>query len=87
MKQIKVSVFHDLIIYIVVQPLFFEFLIITNHFQKLVPFLVIATSGTTVMGAYDPLNPIADLCKEHDLWLHVDVGFKFLISTQPNNNL
>ena len=42
--------------------------------QNMVPFLVVATSGSTVLGAYDPINPIADICQKYDLWLHVDVS-------------
>uniref|UniRef100_A0A1A8DG64 Glutamate decarboxylase-like 1 n=1 Tax=Nothobranchius kadleci TaxID=1051664 RepID=A0A1A8DG64_NOTKA len=37
-----------------------------------VPFMVNATAGTTVLGAFDPLDAIADVCEKHDLWLHVD---------------
>lgn len=42
--------------------------------QGAVPFFVSATSGTTVLGAFDPLGPVADVCQRHGLWLHVDVS-------------
>ena len=43
--------------------------------QKKVPFFVNATAGTTVLGAYDPLEPLATVCQKYDVWLHVDVRF------------
>ena len=39
------------------------------------PFFVNATAGTTVKGAFDPIDEIANICQKHDLWLHVDVSF------------
>ncbi|KAJ8272614.1 hypothetical protein GJAV_G00091300 [Gymnothorax javanicus] len=40
--------------------------------KGLVPFFVSATAGTTVYGAFDPLHTIADICKRHGIWMHVD---------------
>ncbi|MEM6725910.1 MAG: aminotransferase class V-fold PLP-dependent enzyme [Bacteroidota bacterium] len=39
------------------------------------PFMVNATSGTTVLGAFDPIRAISAVCKNHQLWLHVDGAF------------
>jgi len=37
-----------------------------------VPFFVNATSGSTVMGAYDDLEALSAVCQKHSVWLHVD---------------
>lgn len=36
------------------------------------PLCIIGTSGTVNTGAIDDLNAIADICKEENLWFHVD---------------
>ncbi|HYW51231.1 MAG TPA: pyridoxal-dependent decarboxylase, partial [Gemmatimonadaceae bacterium] len=33
---------------------------------------VVASACSTATGAFDPLEPIADFCERHGLWLHVD---------------
>lgn len=38
------------------------------------PFFVNATAGTTVLGAFDNLNAIAEVCEKYNLWMHVDVS-------------
>ncbi|KAH9496065.1 glutamate decarboxylase gad1 [Bulinus truncatus] len=37
--------------------------------------MVNATCGTTVLGAFDPVSEIADLCQGHNVWLHVDAAW------------
>jgi glutamate decarboxylase len=39
------------------------------------PFFVNCTSGTTVLGAFDPINAIADICEKYSMWMHVDVSY------------
>jgi aromatic-L-amino-acid decarboxylase len=39
------------------------------------PCCVAATVGTTVTTSVDPVPAIADLCEEHNIWLHVDAAY------------
>ncbi|KAF4363071.1 hypothetical protein F8388_013435 [Cannabis sativa] len=41
----------------------------------LVPLFVCATVGTTATTAVDPLGPISDVAKAHDMWVHVDAAY------------
>ncbi|XP_011497415.1 PREDICTED: cysteine sulfinic acid decarboxylase-like [Ceratosolen solmsi marchali] len=54
-----------------------------------VPFFVNATAGTTVLGAFDPLEEIAAICREENIWLHVDacLGGTLLLSNNYRNRL
>ena len=38
-----------------------------------IPMAVVATAGTTLTGAVDSINEIADVCG--DIWLHVDGAY------------
>lgn len=39
------------------------------------PLACAATCGTTVLGAFDKVEEIADVCERHNLWLHVDAAW------------
>ncbi|QIE60440.1 aminotransferase class V-fold PLP-dependent enzyme [Rasiella rasia] len=39
------------------------------------PFFVNATAGTTVLGAFDPIEPLSEICQNYGLWLHVDGAY------------
>ena len=40
-----------------------------------VPVAVVATAGTTLTGAVDDIDGLADVCAEYDVWLHVDGAY------------
>lgn len=39
------------------------------------PFFIAATTGTTLLGAFDPLDEIAEIAKKYNIWMHVDGSF------------
>jgi len=47
------------------------------------PAIVIAHAAAANTGACDPLREIADVCHEHDLWLHVDGAFGAFLRLVP----
>lgn len=72
-------------------PAELERLVLDRKAKGHIPFFVCCTSGTTVLGAFDPINEIADICEKYGMWLHVDVStktyqlfyFNFILNITP----
>ena len=66
-----------------------EFAIQTAIKGNKTPFFIGATAGTTVLGAFDPIEDIANIASKYNLWLHVDGAFggSALLSNHYNSLL
>jgi glutamate/tyrosine decarboxylase-like PLP-dependent enzyme len=49
-----------------------------------VPCMVIGTAGSVSTGAVDPLRDIDAVCKEHDVWFHVDGAYGGFAAAVPD---
>jgi len=52
-------------------------------------FSIVATLGTTIRGALDPIEAIGEICKNNNIWLHIDgsIGGIFSITNIPIKGL
>lgn len=49
------------------------------------PFMIIASCGTTNTGSIDPLHAVADIARDEGLWLHVDGAYGASIALSPTH--
>ena len=65
-----------------------ERLIQQDQQNGLLPWLVIASAGTTDTGAIDPLMEIGDISEKHGLWYHIDGAYgAFFTLTEDGKKL
>jgi len=50
------------------------------------PCCVCATLGTTSTGAIDPIHELAEVCREHNIWLHIDGAYGAAVALLPEHN-
>ncbi|WP_220702124.1 pyridoxal phosphate-dependent decarboxylase family protein [Trinickia fusca] len=48
------------------------------------PLMVVATAGTTSLGAVDPLRDIARICRDEQVWFHVDGAYGGFAALSPD---
>jgi aromatic-L-amino-acid decarboxylase len=66
--------------------------VLARHIEQdikagLIPCFVCATIGTTSSNAIDPIREIARICRQHDLWLHVDAAMSGTAALCPEFRL
>jgi aromatic-L-amino-acid decarboxylase len=57
--------------------------ILSDRAEGLKPFLIVGTAGTVDTGAIDPLDQLADVADDENLWFHIDGAFGVLAALSP----
>ena len=58
--------------------------ILSDRAEGLKPFLIVGKAGTVDTGAIDPLDQLADVACEENLWFHIDGAFGVLAALSQN---
>ena len=61
-----------------------EHAIAADRADGVTPVAVIATGGTTLTGAVDPLDAVAEVCSRHGVWMHVDGAYGVPAACAPS---
>ena len=57
--------------------------ITADRARGMLPLAVVATVGTTGTTSIDPVPAIAEVCRRHDVWLHVDAAYGGVAAMVP----
>jgi aromatic-L-amino-acid/L-tryptophan decarboxylase len=57
--------------------------IAADRADGIVPVAVVATAGTTLTGAVDPIDQLADVCEAAGVWLHIDGAYGLPAAAVP----
>lgn len=82
LKSLRIAGLEEAIIRVVpvdlhycLDPIILNQLIKQDKKNKLIPWLIVASLGTTNTGSIDPLPEIIAIAKKHQLWVHVDAAY------------
>ncbi|GAA4274007.1 aspartate aminotransferase family protein [Aquimarina gracilis] len=59
-------------------------IIARDRLEGLQPFCIIASAGTTNTGTIDPLDEIAGICENENMWFHIDGAYGGAAILSPN---